>query len=82
VAFALGRGGFDALHESRRIELICYGLIAHRRRAEGLSGHGQRVASGELVLAAGLTPCASAIIILLFALGQGVCISLVLRPHS
>jgi ABC-type nickel/cobalt efflux system permease component RcnA len=88
VAFALGRGGFDALHDSRRIELICYGLIAliglvmltdalrevwvHRRRAEGLSGHGQRVASGGLVLATGLTPCASAIIILLFALGQGV----------
>ena len=88
VAFALGRGGFDALHDSRRIELICYGLIAliglvmltdalrevwvHRRRAEGFSGHGHRVASGGLVLATGLTPCASAIIILLFALGQGV----------
>lgn len=88
VAFALGRGGFDALHDSRRIELICYGLIAliglvmltdalrevwvHRRRVEGHSGHGQRVASGGLVLATGLTPCASAIIILLFALGQGV----------
>src|SRR5215831_16627025 len=28
VAFVLGRGGFDALHDSRRIELICYGLIA------------------------------------------------------
>src|SRR5215831_4171543 len=28
VAFALGRGGFDALHDSRRVELICYGLIA------------------------------------------------------
>jgi ABC-type nickel/cobalt efflux system permease component RcnA len=89
VAFALGRGGFDALHDSRRIELICYGLIAfiglamltsalreawaHRRRVGSeLSARGQVVASGGLVLAAGLTPCASAIIILLFALGQGV----------
>ena len=44
----------------------------HRGRAEGPSGHGQRVASGGLVVATGLTPCASAIIILLFALGQGV----------
>lgn len=89
VALVLGRGGFDALHDSRRIELICYGLIAliglvmltealreawiHRRRAGGdLPGHGHRAASGGLVLATGLTPCASAIIILLFALGQGV----------
>jgi nickel/cobalt exporter len=89
VALVLGRGGFDALHDSRRIELICYGLIAliglvmladalrevwaHRRHAgRDLAGHGHRVASGGLVLATGLTPCASAIIILLFALGQGV----------
>jgi ABC-type nickel/cobalt efflux system permease component RcnA len=89
VALVLGRGGFDALHDSRRIELVCYSLIAvvglvmltetlreawiHRGRDRlDLSGEGQRVASGGLVLATGLTPCASAIIILLFALGQGV----------
>lgn len=89
VAFVLGRGGFDALHDSRRIELICYGLIAligivmltdglreawaHRHRGSpDVSKHGQGVASGGLVLATGLTPCASAIIIMLFALGQGV----------
>jgi nickel/cobalt transporter (NicO) family protein len=89
VAFALGRGGFNALHDSRRVELICYGLITligvsmliealregwvHRRHAEsGSSRQGEGVAWGGLVLATGLTPCASAIIILLFALGQGL----------
>jgi ABC-type nickel/cobalt efflux system permease component RcnA len=89
VGFALGCGGFGALHDSRHIELVCYGLIAliglvmvadalreawvHRRRAEPelTAGH-RRVAPGGLLLATGLTPCASAIIILLFALGQGV----------
>src|SRR5262249_58276011 len=45
----------------------------HRNRAgSDVSGGGQCVASGGLVLATGVTPCASAIIILLFALGQGV----------
>jgi len=89
IAFALGRSGFDALHDSRRIELICFGLIAviglvmltdalreawSHRRLEDLdrAGEGARVAPGGLVLATGSTPCASAIIILLFALGQGV----------
>jgi nickel/cobalt transporter (NicO) family protein len=89
TALVLGRGGFDAMRDSRRIELVCNGLIAliglvmladalreawvHRRRAAlELSTQGDRVASGGLVLATGLTPCASAIIILLFALGQGV----------
>jgi nickel/cobalt exporter len=89
AGLVLGRGGFDALRDSRRIELICYGLIAliglvmladalremwvHRRRAAlDVPSEGDRVASGGLVLATGLTPCASAIIILLFALGQGV----------
>src|SRR5262245_32275085 len=28
VAFVLGRGGFNALRDSRRVELVCYGLIA------------------------------------------------------
>jgi nickel/cobalt transporter (NicO) family protein len=88
VALILGRGGFDALHGSRRIELICYGLIAlmglvmladtfremwvRWRRGVDHAGDGRGVASGGLVLATGLTPCASAIILLLFALGQGV----------
>ena len=98
VTLALGRSGFDVFRDSRRIELVSYGLIAviglamlvaavrelwgHRHEesgpAEGRSGGelapggpGGRVPLG-LVLATGLTPCASAVIILLFALGQGV----------
>jgi ABC-type nickel/cobalt efflux system permease component RcnA len=89
VALALGRGGFAVLRDSRRIELVCYGLIAviglgmlagalreawvhrgHARAAADAAGTSRRGASAGLVLATGLTPCASAIIILLFALGQ------------
>jgi ABC-type nickel/cobalt efflux system permease component RcnA len=89
VALALGRGGFTVLRDSRRIELVCYGLIAlmglamfagtlreawvHRREAlaaEVVPGTDSRVVSAGLVFATGLTPCASAIIILLFAFGQ------------
>lgn len=45
----------------------------HRRHAESsLRGGGRRGAFAGLVLATGLSPCASAIIILLFALGQGL----------
>jgi nickel/cobalt transporter (NicO) family protein len=91
VALALDRGGFAVLRDSRRIELVCYGLIAviglgmlvgalrearvhrgHARATADAAGTGRGVASAGLVLATGLTPCASAIIILLFALGQGV----------
>jgi ABC-type nickel/cobalt efflux system permease component RcnA len=87
VALALGRGGFAVLRDSRRIELVCYGLIAliglgmlagalreawvrGGRAAARAPGTGGGVASAGLVLATGLTPCASAIIILLFAFGQ------------
>lgn len=89
VALALGRGGFAVLRDSRRIELVCYGLIAliglvmlvsalreawrHRhahRSAPDAPGAAQGLTSAGLVLATGLTPCASAIIILLFAFGQ------------
>jgi nickel/cobalt exporter len=98
VASLLGRGGFDVLRDSRRVELISYGLIAviglgmlagairelwahrHQEAAEpvapasppGGTGHASVGVSRSLVVAAGLTPCASAIIILLFAIGQGV----------
>ena len=49
-------------------------LWTHRPQDAGRAGAtpvGGRVSAG-LVLATGLTPCASAVIILLFALGQGV----------
>jgi nickel/cobalt transporter (NicO) family protein len=49
-------------------------LWTHRHQDAGHAGAtpvGGRVSAG-LVLATGLTPCASAVIILLFALGQGV----------
>jgi ABC-type nickel/cobalt efflux system permease component RcnA len=97
VALALGRGGLDVLRDSRRVELVSYGLIAtiglvmlfgairelwtrrHRAAASGAAGdlpaRADRASggvSGGLVVATGLTPCASAIIIMLFALGQGV----------
>lgn len=89
AALLLGRAGLDVLRDSRRIELLSYGLITaiglvmlvaairelrshrHEDTAETAGPPGGRV-SGGLVLATGLTPCASAIIILLFALGQGV----------
>jgi nickel/cobalt exporter len=86
VALALGRGGFAVLRDSRRIELVCYGLIAliglvmlvsalreawgHRHADRSSPDAAQGVTSAGLVLATGLTPCASAIIILLFAFGQ------------
>jgi ABC-type nickel/cobalt efflux system permease component RcnA len=93
VALVLGRGGLDVLRDSRRVELVCYGLIVligvtmlaavlrevwvHRRAAP--SAHAPvaeretgRPISAWLVLVTGLTPCASAVIVLLFALGQGV----------
>jgi nickel/cobalt exporter len=97
VALVLGRGGLDVLRDSRRVELVSYGLIATiglamliaairelwtRRHgaAEPIAagdlpvraGRASGGVSGSLVVATGLTPCASAIIIMLFALGQGV----------
>ena len=91
VTLLMGRSGLDVLGDSRRVELISYGLItviglamlatavreawAHRLGAAP-HGHPNDGAAGAvssgLVVATGLTPCASAVIILLFALGQGV----------
>ena len=90
VALVLGKGGFDVLRDSRRIELVAYGLIvaiglamlggsvyeiwARRRRGSAHEDPAERRPDGAipatLVLATGATPCASAVIILLFALGQ------------
>lgn len=92
MALVLGRGGFDVLRDSRRIELVSYGMIVviglamlggslhelwvHRRRGSSAEHRAEPRPDGSvqasLVLATGLTPCASAVIILLFALGQGV----------
>jgi nickel/cobalt transporter (NicO) family protein len=53
-----------------------YEIRDHRRRGPSPADPGRRRSAGSvplgLVLATGATPCASAVIILLFALGQGV----------
>jgi nickel/cobalt transporter (NicO) family protein len=92
VSLLLGRGGFDVLRDSRRIELVSYslilliGLLMVGRSLYEIWNHGHRgpphedpvvhrpdgTVPASLVLATGVTPCASAVIILLFALGQGV----------
>lgn len=82
LAFALDLGGFDIVHRSTWVELVSYGLIVliglymvaevllgrHRHHDHG---DGDRAGTG-LIIAAGLTPCASAIILMLFALANGV----------
>lgn len=82
------RGGLDALRGAARFEVMSYGLIVaiglymvwhtlrgHRHRAHGdepgrpdTQPHGTR----GIVVAAGLTPCASALILMIFALTNGV----------
>jgi len=81
LALALEWGGFEVLGQSVRLELVSYGLIVavglyltasalrdghHHGQSEGRPA--RRPSSlWSVVTAAGLTPCASAIIILLFA---------------
>jgi ABC-type nickel/cobalt efflux system permease component RcnA len=84
-ALLIGRGGFDVLHQSTKVEVASYGLIVviglymfvaaitgrhHAHRAAG--GGAERRVDRGMVVAAGLTPCASALILLLFALAQDV----------
>lgn len=82
LAFALDLGGFDIVHRSTWVELVSYGLIVliglymvaevvSGRHGHHEHGQGDRAGTG-LILAAGLTPCASAIILMLFALANGV----------
>lgn len=81
------RGGFEALRGAARFEVVSYALIVaiglymawhalrgHRHHAHGDDAgrrdqiHGTR----GIVVAAGLTPCASALILMIFALTNGV----------
>jgi nickel/cobalt transporter (NicO) family protein len=85
LAFGLGERGFAVMGRAGTLEVVSYGLVVAigltmlvrallGRHAHAHASHvpgGARVGGG-LVLAAGLTPCASAIILLLFALGNGV----------
>ena len=84
----LGRRGLDVMAQAARVELLSYALIcaigvallwvslrghghSHGHAHHDLDGHGGR-ASLWLIVGAGLTPCASALLILLFALANGV----------
>lgn len=80
LAVVLGGPGLDVLGRSVWVEAFSYGLIVLIGVAIAVSavrGHhhheedGRRTSLG-LIVAAGLTPCASALIIMLFALTHGV----------
>jgi ABC-type nickel/cobalt efflux system permease component RcnA len=76
----LGQHGFDVLGRSVWLEALSYALIAAVGLLIAVSaargahhhdhGHG-RVGTG-MIVAAGITPCASALIVMLFALTNGV----------
>jgi nickel/cobalt transporter (NicO) family protein len=80
LAVMLGQHGFDVLGRSVWLEALSYALIvaigivmaitAARGGHHHDHGHG-RVGAG-MIVAAGITPCASALIIMLFALTNGV----------
>ena len=82
LALVLDLGGFDIVNRSTWVELVSYGLIVllglymvgevlSGRHGHHEHGDGDRTGTG-LIIAAGLTPCASAIILMLFALANGV----------
>jgi nickel/cobalt exporter len=76
----LGQHGFDVLGRSVWVEAASYALIIAIGLVMAVSavrGHhhdhdGQRRVGVGVVIAAGVTPCASALIIMLFALTNGV----------
>ena len=86
LALALEYGGFEVLGQSVRVELVSYALIIAigvfmtAGALRGHEGHAHakpfaapprgRASLWGVVTAAGLTPCASALIILLFAWAQ------------
>jgi ABC-type nickel/cobalt efflux system permease component RcnA len=83
LAFGLGERGLGVMNRAVTLEVASYALIVaiglvmlvralsgHHAHAE--AGPDGRRTGGGLVIAAGLTPCASAIILLLFALANGV----------
>jgi ABC-type nickel/cobalt efflux system permease component RcnA len=80
LAVALGQQGFDVLGRSVWLEALSYALVVAIGlviAGSGIRHHhhdhesGHRVGLG-MIIAAGLTPCASALIIMLFALTHGV----------
>jgi ABC-type nickel/cobalt efflux system permease component RcnA len=82
LAFGLGERGLGVMGRSVALEVVSYGLVVAIglimlvRAIGGHHGHAEVGPGGRpgrgLVIAAGLTPCASAIILLLFALANGV----------
>jgi ABC-type nickel/cobalt efflux system permease component RcnA len=81
LGIVLGQHGFDVLGRSVWIEALSYvlivaiGLVIAVNAARGVHHHDHegnaRVGTG-MIIAAGVTPCASALIIMLFALTNGV----------
>jgi len=80
LAVALGAQGLDVLGRSVWLEAFSYALIVVIGVAIAISAvrghhhhdHGEHRTRTGLIVAAGLTPCASALIIMLFALTHGV----------
>lgn len=81
LGVVLGQHGFDVLGQSVWLEAFSYalivaiGLVIAINAARGVHHHhhedGARVGVG-MIVAAGVTPCASALIIMLFALTNGL----------
>jgi ABC-type nickel/cobalt efflux system permease component RcnA len=85
LGIALDRSGLDVMAKGTWLEAMSYGLVVviglgmtvsallgHTHTHRPLFGAVERGTGPGLVLAAGLTPCASATILLLFALANGL----------